>query len=85
MNKQTKYNQTKWRCRRGMLELDLLLNGFVNHVYPTLESKAQKSFETLLDCPDQSLQQWLAGNDLPDDKSLHDIVKQIRLNACHSA
>ena len=44
----------RWQCRRGMLELDLLLNNFVDKKVNTLSEQEKQSFELLLSYPDQT-------------------------------
>ncbi|MBT8134773.1 MAG: succinate dehydrogenase assembly factor 2, partial [Gammaproteobacteria bacterium] len=41
----------RWQCRRGMLELDLLLNNFVEKKARTLTDQQKQSFELLLSYP----------------------------------
>lgn len=52
----------QWACRRGMLELDMLLQPFAEHVYPTLSADEQTNFRALLQCHDNDLFQWLVAN-----------------------
>jgi len=54
-----------WACRRGMLELDVLLGNFLNEVYNDLPSASQNEFVELLRCEDQDLFLWLTGKDKP--------------------
>jgi antitoxin CptB len=58
-------NQLRWRCRRGMRELDLILTRFLDHDYPTLDSVEQQQFAALLDTPDPDLYNWLLGRESP--------------------
>ncbi len=44
-----------WKCRRGMLELDLLLRGFLDSGYGELDEAGKAEFEALLELPDQEL------------------------------
>jgi len=67
-----------WQCRRGMLELDLLLNNFVDKKIDTLNAQQKKSFELLLTYPDQTLLDLLLVNSESGDSSLAEIVQQIR-------
>ena len=71
----------RWQCRRGMLELDILLTSFLEGVYPTLPQAQQKDFVELLNTPDQSLFQWLIGGSEPADNHLKKMVTEIRMNA----
>ncbi len=66
-----------------MLELDVLLNHFLEEVFVTLSHQEQAQFITLLDCNDQDLFMWLTGKESPSD-SLHElIVEKIRHHAQH--
>ena len=48
-----------WASRRGMLELDLILQPFVENSYDSLEEDDQLRFEALLEREDQQLFMWL--------------------------
>ena len=41
----------KWQCRRGMRELDLLLEEFLEHRYQSLSQPDRDAFARLLECP----------------------------------
>lgn len=45
----------RWRCRRGLLELDILLQRFLDQYYAQLDEAQLKAFETLLSLPDNEL------------------------------
>jgi len=68
----------KWHCRRGMRELDLLLEGFLADRYEALSVADRASFERLLDCHNEDLMAWLINGDSPKDERLAKIVNQIR-------
>ncbi len=74
------YNRLRWQCRRGMLELDLLLLDFLESRYSQLDEASQEAFVALLEYPDQSLQHWLIGTDTVTDvdQAVRDIVRIIR-------
>lgn len=74
--------QLKWRCRRGMLELDLLLQGFLEHGYSTLTAQGREAFQELLSYPDRDLLEYLMARALPTDKDVADVVHSIRNTAC---
>ena len=67
-----------WQCRRGMLELDLLLQSFVDKRYASLSETQKKAFYMLLNCQAQILFEYLMGQDTPTDKDVADVAKQIR-------
>lgn len=78
MDKPTSNNvHIRWQCRRGMLELDLLLLDFFDHSYHLLSAEEQKDFIALLAFSDQQLYGWLIGRDEPLS-TLSTIVKKIR-------
>jgi antitoxin CptB len=68
----------RWQCRRGMLELDLLLNNFVDKKVEALTQQQKKTFELLLSYPDQTLLDLLLGNTVSSEPSINTIVKQIQ-------
>ena len=39
----------RWRCRRGMKELDLLTLGYLEAYYPTASTEEQQAFAALLE------------------------------------
>lgn len=71
----------RWQCRRGMLELDLILLRFVEQQLDHLSEQQLVDFEVLLNHPDPELLNWLMGYEIPCDKELKDIVELIKLSA----
>lgn len=69
-----------WHCRRGMLELDLVLQRFVNQYLDLLNQDQLERFEQLLTAQDPDLYAWLMGYETPVDKELREIVDYIRLH-----
>ncbi|QRN03947.1 hypothetical protein GH742_08710 [Legionella sp. MW5194] len=67
-----------WQCRRGMLELDLLLNQFLNRQLDQLNEEQIAQFEILLQQPDPVLYSWLMGS-VPANRDVEDIVRRIQL------
>lgn len=58
-------SQLQWACRRGMLELDLLLEHYLEHDYDKLSSAEQQLFIDLLGEADQDLFSWLFADAKP--------------------
>jgi len=50
-------NRLRWRCRRGMLELDLVLERFLEENYAGLTVQQRQEFESLLELEDHKLWQ----------------------------
>jgi len=68
----------QWQCRRGMLELDLLLQSFLAKEYAGLADDQQQAFQRLLKTADQQLLEYLMGREQPEDKDIADVVTKIR-------
>lgn len=71
-------DRLRWRCRRGMLELDALLLPFFDRYYAQLEDRERIAFERLLEYPDQVLLEVLMERMSPSDPSIADVVTKIR-------
>lgn len=71
-------SQLKWRCRRGMLELDILLNNFLEKKYNDLSQSDAALFSTLLDYQDQVLLDLLLGKKESSNANVLDLVARIR-------
>jgi len=70
-------NRMRWAARRGMLELDLVLEPFVTVHYPTLSLKHRSGFKKLMEEQDQDLFSWLLQRGQPVDSELQTIVRLI--------
>lgn len=66
-----------WQCRRGMLELDVLLEPFAKEAFKSLNVEDQQHFVRLLACEDQDLFVWFMERDRPEDPDLQRIVRII--------
>ncbi len=71
-------SRLRWRCRRGMLELDLILNGFMERGYDGLSAERKVLLDQLLDYPDQLLYELLLGHMVSSDREIADLVSHIR-------
>lgn len=49
------HDRIRWRCRRGLLELDLVLKGFLECRFDRLDAEERRLFNELLDEPDNDL------------------------------
>lgn len=77
LNEQEKARLT-WHCRRGMLELDLMLQKFLEKHLDLMTNHEFEAFNKLLSCTDPELFAWLMGHDDPQDEELLKIVTVIR-------
>jgi len=67
-----------WQCRRGMLELDTLLIGFLDTQYHELNEHYQQVFESVLENADPLLLDYLMGNTIPVDKDVAYVITKIQ-------
>ena len=67
----------RWQCRRGILELDMLLLPFFDTVYETLAADQKQAFIDLLVFPDQEIYTFLIARQIPDSFALQSIVQRI--------
>ena len=71
------FNRLRWRSRRGMLELDLLLLPFFDEVFAELESGEQQAFIKLLEQDDPDLWDWFSRKSESGDPELAALVERI--------
>ncbi len=55
----------RWRCRRGMRELDVLLSTFLDREWPGMNADARTEFTALLGVEDDALWRWFMGHEAP--------------------
>jgi len=53
----------RWRCRRGLLELDIVLGRFVDLHYDGLDEAQRVAFDVLLEVPDTLLWDIITGRE----------------------
>jgi antitoxin CptB len=71
-------DRLRWHCRRGMLELDLMLHRFVDRRLESLDPDELERFKELLDLQDNELWQLLSGRAEIQDQRLKSIAQMIR-------
>ena len=67
----------RWQCRRGMLELDHLLDRFLDLGYGALNAPQRLAFVRLLAEPDPRLSDWLLSRADPPDPELRELVRHL--------
>jgi antitoxin CptB len=70
-------SRLRWRCRRGMKELDMLLLSYVDNHYSEVGAIGQKAFRQLLSMPDPDILALLTGRATTDDEHLADVIKRL--------
>lgn len=67
----------RWACRRGMLELDVLLAPFVEEGYDGLSEQQKRDFERLLASDDPDLFAWFMGHARSSDEAIQALIELI--------
>ncbi|WP_028535445.1 succinate dehydrogenase assembly factor 2 [Paludibacterium yongneupense] len=68
----------RWRSRRGLLELDLVLERFLARRFDTLTGDQLLAYRTLLDLPDTDFLEVVNGKVDLDAPELMEIVDMLR-------
>jgi antitoxin CptB len=67
----------RWRCRRGMRELDQLLLRYLDREWATASESERAVFLRVLDSEDDKLWRWVMGRERPEDADVHALVRRI--------
>jgi len=71
-------DKLRWRCRRGMKELDVAMTAYLEKFYPQADSTEQAAFLRLLEEQDPELMNMVMGKlDAPDEHMAH-VIQTIR-------
>jgi antitoxin CptB len=68
----------RWRCRRGMKELDLLLTRWLERQFDDASEGQRALFERLLELPDPQLASYLVAGESPEAPELAALIQAIR-------
>ena len=71
-------DRIRWRCRRGMLELDLVLSAFGERYLEALDATRLASLQALLERPDPELLDYVLGQGEPPDAGERELVALMR-------
>ena len=74
----------RWRCRRGMKELDVILERYAREGLEHASAAEWRAFERLLALPDPLLAGYFLGRERPDDPELERLAARIR-DLCHGS
>ena len=73
----TNLARLKWRCRRGIRELDFLLGRYLEQRYPDAGTEEQAGFKEFLELPDPVILSWVTGKEAPPGGVFSEIVGQL--------
>ena len=71
-------NRLRWRCRRGLLENDIVLERFLERHGRELQGERLSAFETLLDYADDDLWALVSGRGECRDPALREVVRMLQ-------
>jgi succinate dehydrogenase flavin-adding protein (antitoxin of CptAB toxin-antitoxin module) len=71
-------DRIRWRCRRGLLELDLILKRFLENHFDRLDARQRDLFNQLLDESDNDLLDWTLGRKEPFESRYRPLVELLR-------
>jgi len=71
-------SRMRWRCRRGMLENDLILTRFLDAHAETISAADIAALDRLLDLADGELWDLIAGRSEPREEELLPMVAALR-------
>jgi antitoxin CptB len=68
----------RWQCRRGMLELDYVLERYLDEHYAAADAGERDRFAQLLTAQDPELQAWILNGVAHPDPTYHPLIARIR-------
>lgn len=74
----TGLDKLRWQCRRGTLELDLLLQRYLNQEYLQADEEEKRQFVELIDWEDGELLQVFLGGNKPEKSGYDSLISKIR-------
>jgi antitoxin CptB len=78
MDEEAELRKLRWRCRRGMRELDQLLERWLDRAWRQSPTGEREVFLRLLDSEDDRLWRWFLGHEVPADVEIAALVEHIR-------
>jgi antitoxin CptB len=58
----------RWRCRRGMKELDILLTRYLDERYGSASAEEREAFRNLLETQDPVIYAYCLGSERPPER-----------------
>jgi antitoxin CptB len=71
-------SRLRWRCRRGIKEMDIILQSFLEQAYSGLSNDEKIVFEKLLDETDLDILDWILQRSQPENKAYESLIVQFR-------
>lgn len=77
MNPAVEYAKLSWRCKRGMRELDVLLERYLKEWFPLATVSKKQAFARLLELQDPVILGYLLKQEIPADPVIADVINEI--------
>jgi antitoxin CptB len=72
------FDRVRWHCRRGLLELDIILTRFLESGYPRLSDTQRAVFSGLLEYADNDLWDLVSGRTSSPDAAEEEVLNLLR-------
>jgi antitoxin CptB len=79
------FERLRWRCRRGLLELDLVLQSYLSVHQEDLSDQEIKVLNTLLDYPDNDLWDLISGRQPITEPATEQLLQELRKQTYRNA
>jgi len=74
----TELSQMKWRCRRGIKELDIILSKYLEENYNSASQDEQQAFREILYLEDPVLFSFLLATEKPDNPAQITLITKLK-------
>lgn len=71
-------SRVRWRCRRGMRELDQLFDRYLKHAWAQQSDADRTVFLRLLETEDDTLWRWVMGYEACDDAEISELLERMQ-------
>ncbi|NVK32622.1 MAG: succinate dehydrogenase assembly factor 2 [Gammaproteobacteria bacterium] len=71
-------DRLRWRCRRGMKELDVVMTRYLEHHYLSADAEEREAFEVVLQIEDPELFPLVMGKTEPDNPKIARVIEKLR-------
>lgn len=71
-------SRLRWRCRRGIREMDILLERFLDECYPSLTEAERVILGKLVEEADLDLLDWITGRRPPFEPAYEPLIRRLQ-------
>ena len=74
----SKQSRLQWRCRRGIKEMDLVCQRFLEQEYPRISDEERRLFDQILDESDLDILDWILDRSRPRRSEYQPLIDRFR-------